>query len=72
MTLMPWTPAAVRAYHTNVLMAIGTGFAVVCGGSIANDAHRATVLSKLRATGHEVVDISPARKCCISRRMCWN
>jgi hypothetical protein len=45
-------------YHTNVLMAIGTGFAVVCGESIPNDAHRAAVLSKLRATGHEVVEIS--------------
>ena len=45
-------------YHTNVLMAIGTGFAVVCGESLPNAAHRTAVLSKLRATGHEVVDIS--------------
>src|ERR1700690_193601 len=45
-------------YHTNVLMAIGTGFAVICGESIANAAHRAAVLSKLRATGHDVVDIT--------------
>jgi hypothetical protein len=44
-------------YHTNVLMAIGTGFAVICGESI-NTAHRAAVLSKLRATGHDIVDIS--------------
>ncbi len=41
-------------YHTNVLMAIGTGFAVVCGDSIANTAHRTAVFSKLRATGHDV------------------
>jgi len=45
-------------YHTNVLMAIGTAFAVVCSESIPNDAHRAAVLSKLRATGHEVVEIT--------------
>jgi hypothetical protein len=45
-------------YHTNVLMAIGTGFAVICGESIANAAHRAAVLSKLRITGHDVVDIT--------------
>jgi hypothetical protein len=45
-------------YHTNVLMAIGSGFAVVCGDSIANTAHRAAVFSKLRATGHDIVDIS--------------
>ena len=45
-------------YHTNVLMAIGTGFAVVCGDSIANAAHRTAVFSKLRATGHDIVDIT--------------
>jgi hypothetical protein len=45
-------------YHTNVLMAIGTGFAVICGESIPNAAHRAAVLSKLRITGHDVVDIT--------------
>src|SRR6202142_4758783 len=48
-------------YHTNVLMAIGTGFAVVCAESIVGDAHRAAVLSKLRATGHTVVEITPAQ-----------
>jgi hypothetical protein len=45
-------------YHTNVLMAIGTGFAVICGESIVNELHRAAVLSKLRSTGHMIVDIS--------------
>jgi len=45
-------------YHTNVLLAIGSGFAVICGGSIANGAHRAAVFSKLRSTGHEIVDIT--------------
>jgi hypothetical protein len=48
-------------YHTNVLMAIGTGFAVVCSASIVNDAHREAVLSKLRSTGHEIVDVSLAQ-----------
>jgi hypothetical protein len=47
-------------YHTNVLMAIGSGFAVVCSESIV-EAQRAAVLSKLRATGHEIVDISLAQ-----------
>jgi len=45
-------------YHTNVMMAIGAGFAVVCGEAIAQPAHRAAVFSKLRATGHDIVDIS--------------
>ena len=45
-------------YHTNVLMAIGSGFAVICRESIANTAHRAAVLSKLTLTGHDIVDIT--------------
>jgi hypothetical protein len=45
-------------YHTNVLMAVGTGFAVICSATIASEAHRAAVLERLRAGGHEVVDIS--------------
>jgi hypothetical protein len=45
-------------YHTNVLMAIGQGFAVVCGESIDRDLHRDAVFSKLQATGHEVIDIN--------------
>jgi hypothetical protein len=48
-------------YHTNVLMAIGTGFAVVCSESIVNDAHRAAVLSKLGTTGHTIVEITAAQ-----------
>jgi hypothetical protein len=48
-------------YHTNVLMAIGTGFAVVCSESIVGDAHRAAVLSKLHTTGHIIVEITPAQ-----------
>lgn len=50
--------AGQSVYHTNVAMAIGTGFAVVCGEAIARAEHRAAVLSKLRATGHEVIEIS--------------
>jgi len=48
-------------YHTNVLMAIGSGFAVVCGQSIVRDLHRDAVFSRLQATGHEVIDISMAQ-----------
>ena len=45
-------------YHTNVLMAIGARFAVVCTAAIANPQHRTAVLSNLRATGHDIVEIS--------------
>src|SRR5580693_4621768 len=48
-------------YHTNVLMAIGTSFAIVCAESIVGDAHRAAVLSKLRSTGHTIVEITLAQ-----------
>src|SRR5450755_4215617 len=36
-------------YHTNVVMAIGSGFAVVCGEAIALPSHRDAVFNKLRA-----------------------
>jgi len=45
-------------YHTNVLMAVGSRFAVLCGDAIGNRGHRSAVTEKLRATGHEVLEIS--------------
>jgi hypothetical protein len=45
-------------YHTNVLMAIGTHFAVVCGEAIGDPRHRAAVFEKLREAGHDIVDIT--------------
>src|ERR1700723_192973 len=45
-------------YHTNVVMAIGSRFAVVCGESIVQPSHRAAVFDKLRTAGHDIVDIS--------------
>jgi hypothetical protein len=44
-------------YHTNVLMAVGGGFAVVCGESIASLKSREAVFSRLSATGHDILDI---------------
>jgi hypothetical protein len=45
-------------YHTNVLMAVGSRFAVLCGAAVRDFDHRTAVTEKLRATGHEVIDIS--------------
>ena len=45
-------------YHTNVLMAIGASFAVVCSEAIDDPKRRAQVLAGLAATGHEVVEIT--------------
>jgi hypothetical protein len=53
--------SGTAVYHTNVLMAIGTGFAVVCAESITTPSHRAAVLGKLRATHHEIIEISQAQ-----------
>ncbi|HMH88285.1 MAG TPA: arginine deiminase-related protein [Steroidobacteraceae bacterium] len=50
--------AAQTVYHTNVVMAVGTQFAVVCGEAISQQRHRDAVFSKLRAAGHDILDIS--------------
>jgi hypothetical protein len=50
--------AAQPVYHTNVVMAVGTRFAVVCGEAIAQPQHREAVFNKLRAAGHDIVDIT--------------
>jgi hypothetical protein len=47
----------VPIYHTNVLMCIGTRFAVVCVDAIAM-AQRADVLASLVQSGHEVITIT--------------
>jgi hypothetical protein len=50
--------SAQPVYHTNVVMAIGSGFAVVCGEAITHPQHRSAVLNMLRAAGRDIVDIS--------------
>jgi hypothetical protein len=48
-------------YHTNVAMAVGSRFAIVCGESIAQATHRAAVFARLKNSGHELIDISRAQ-----------
>src|SRR5579863_9453776 len=50
--------AAQPVYHTNVVMAIGSGFAVICGAAIAQPLHREAVFNRLRAAGHDIIDIT--------------
>jgi hypothetical protein len=50
--------AARSIYHTNVMMAIGTSVAVVCGEAICGRTHRDGVFDTLRAAGHEIVEVS--------------
>ena len=50
-------PDGRPAYHTNVLMAIGADFAVVCAAAIADPGERALVLAELVDAGHEPIEI---------------
>jgi len=48
----------VPIYHTNVMMAVGEGFAVLCADAICAGVQREAVIGRLNASGHEVVTIS--------------
>ncbi len=45
-------------YHTNVMMCIGVGFAVICLESIENAAEKEEVIGSLKRNGLETIDIS--------------
>jgi hypothetical protein len=48
-------------YHTNVMMAVGETFAIVCAEAIRDAGERANVLERLRSSGHELVAITLAQ-----------
>jgi hypothetical protein len=48
-------------YHTNVLMCVGTHFAVLCLDAIKNDNDQEIILSLMTDTNHKVVAISYAQ-----------
>ncbi len=50
-------PEGEPLYHTNVMMAIGEGFSVVCAEAIPDPGERAAVLGGLAAAGHEPIGI---------------
>ena len=45
-------------YHTNVVMSVGTGVAVLCTECIEDPEERKKVVDRLHKTGHEIVDIT--------------
>ncbi len=45
-------------YHTNVMMALGESFVVICMDSVRDAAERAMLEAKFKETGKEIVDIS--------------
>jgi len=57
---------AMPVYHTNVLMALGCEFAVLCTQALPDAAQRAAVLALLRASGHELLEISMRQMECFA------
>ncbi|QBQ39751.1 amidinotransferase [Sphingobacterium psychroaquaticum] len=45
-------------YHTNVMLSVGTHYAVICLSSIDNLAQREEVIAQLKRTNKEIIDIS--------------
>lgn len=45
-------------YHTNVMMALGESFAVVCMDTIKNEVERKDILRALKQTGKELIEIT--------------
>jgi hypothetical protein len=45
-------------YHTNVMMAIGERFVVICGAAIADSRQREAVMQRLAGTGRRIIDIT--------------
>lgn len=45
-------------YHTNVMMCIGTGFALLAPSMIADPARRAEILARLAQSGRTVIELS--------------
>lgn len=45
-------------YHTNVMLCIGSNFAVICTESIKNETQKQNVIQSLEKTNHAIIDIS--------------
>lgn len=56
-------------YHTNVMMSVGTQFAVVCTDSIDNAYEKTNLIKRLKETGKTIVDISEEQVCSFAGNM---
>jgi len=54
-------PDGQPIYHTNVMMCVGTEFALVGLGMIANQTERELVRAHLEASGKDIVELEPAQ-----------
>ncbi len=59
----------VPIYHTNVMMSVGSGFALVCAEAITATDARSEVLAELEAGGREVITASLAQIGCFVGNM---
>jgi hypothetical protein len=48
-------------YHTNVLMCVGTDFALICLDAIRDEARRAEIVERLTETGRTVIDLTQSQ-----------
>jgi len=48
-------------YHTNVLMAMGVDYVVICLETLTDEVERAEVIASFKKTGKEIIDISTAQ-----------
>ncbi len=53
--------AGLPVYHTNVLMSLGSQFAVVCLDAVVPGAQREALRTGLEATGRQIVELSQAQ-----------
>lgn len=56
--------AGLSIYHTNVMMALGTDFAIVCLESIPNADERKTLVQQISSSGRQLVEISMKQMQC--------
>ncbi len=50
--------SGMEIYHTNVMMALGEGFVVICLDTLRNPSERRMLMNKFATTGKEVIEIS--------------
>lgn len=53
-------------YHTNVILSIGTRFAVVCADAVAGTVERDRLLHRLAATGRRIIEIDLSQMHCFA------
>jgi hypothetical protein len=58
-----------QVYHTNVMMCIGEGFAVICLDAIEKEIEKIAVSQMLKTTGHEIIPISLPQMNCFAGNM---